>query len=275
MACGRIAIGTNKPAHPGIIVPGLEVIEAGFLVIDIAPIAEGVLPAEGVGQGAGAGEGIAPGVIGVFDHDLAGIVGDGDNVALGVVKIEVLGAVEANGHGLAVGIAADAHDIGAVEDVDELALGIGIAGDYIVDGLREAKALLVIGKGDGSAVLGHGSELAAALPGIGPGAVGDEVANGIIGAGLAGIGGEQVLPSEGVVIAIGDGVEGFAQRSCGISIFDAGESSSCQNIAIKEKSAPEGAERRIVAILVYQEAALLFLAQLRKGCVLLERARGL
>ena len=34
----------------------------------------------------------------------------------------------------------------------------------------------------------------------------------------------------------------------------------------KEKSAPEGAERRIVAILVYQEAALLFLAQLRKEC---------
>ena len=260
------SIGTNKPAHPGIIVPGLEVIEAGFLVIDIAPIAEGVLPAEGVGQRTGAGEGIAPGVIGVFDHDLAGIVGDGDNVALGIVKIEVLGAVEANGHGLAVGIAADAHDIGAVKDVDELALGIGIAGDYIVDGLGEAEALLVIGKGDGGAVLGHGSQLAAALPGIGPGAVGDEVANGIVGAGLAGIGGEQVLPAKGVVIAIGEGVEGFAQRSCGISIFDAGEASSCQNIAKKEKIRPEGAERRIVAILVYQEAALLFLAQLRKEC---------
>ena len=182
----------------------------------------------------------SPGVIGVFDHDLAGIVGDGDDVALGIVKIEVLGAVEANGHGLAVGVAADAHDIGAVEDVDELALGIGIAGDYIVDGLREAKALLIIGKGDGGAVLGHGSQLAAALPGIGPDAVGDEVANGIVGAGLAGIGGEQVLPSEGIVIAIGDGVEGFAQLTGGISIFDAGEASSCQNIAKKRKNPPWG-----------------------------------
>ena len=126
MACGRIAISTNKPSNPGIIVPGLEVIEAGFLVIDIAPIAEGVLPAEGRGQGAGAGEGIAPGVIGVFDHDLAGIVGDGDNVALGVVEEEVLGAVEANGHGLAVGIAADGHAVGTVEDVDKLANDIWI-----------------------------------------------------------------------------------------------------------------------------------------------------
>ena len=99
---------------------------------------------------------------------------------------------------------------GTVEDVDKLALGIGIAGDYIVDGFGEAEALLVIGRGDGGAVLGHGGELAAALPGIGPGAVGDEVANGIIGAVLAAIGGEQILPSEGIVIAIGEGVEGFA-----------------------------------------------------------------
>ena len=99
---------------------------------------------------------------------------------------------------------------GTVEDVDKLALGIGIAGDYIVDGFGEAEALLVIGKGDGGAVLGHGSQLAAALPGIGPGAVGDEVANGIVGAVLAAIGGEQVLPAKGIVIAIGEGVEGFA-----------------------------------------------------------------
>ena len=231
-------IGTNKPANPRIIVPGVEVIEPRFLVVDVTPIAEGVLLAEGIGQGAGAGEEIAPGVIGVFDHDLAGIVGDGDNVALSIVEVEVLGAIEANGHGLAVGVAADAHDIGTVEDMDKLALGIGIAGDYIVDGLREAEALLVIGKGDGSTVLGHGSQLAAALPGIGPGAVGGEVANGIVGAGLAAIGGEQILPAEGVVIAIGEGVEGFAQLAGGISIFDAGEASSFQNIAIKEKIRP-------------------------------------
>ena len=108
------SIGTNKSANPRIVIPGLKVVEPRFLIIDIAPVPEGVLLTEGVGQGTGAGEGIAPGVIGVFDDDLAGIVGDGDNVALGVVKIEVLGAVEANGHGLAVGIAADAHDIGTV-----------------------------------------------------------------------------------------------------------------------------------------------------------------
>ena len=204
------SIRTNKPANPRIVIPGLEVIEPRFLVVDVSPIAEGVLLAEGTGQGTGAGEGIAPGVIGVFDHDLAGIVGDGDDVALGVVEVEVLGAVEANGHGLAVGVAADGHAVGTVKDVDKLALGIGIAGDYIVDGFGEAEALLIIGKGDGSAVLGHGGELAAALPGIAPGAVGDEVANGIVGAGLAAIGGEQVLPAEGIVIAIGEGVEGFA-----------------------------------------------------------------
>ena len=238
MACGRIAIRTNKLANPRIIVPGLEVVESSLLVVNIAPIAEGVLPAEGIGQGAGAREGIAPGVIGVFDDDLAGIVGDGDDVALSIVEVEVLGAVEANGHGLAVGVAADTHDIGTVKDVDKLALGIGIAGNRIVDGLGEAETVFIVGEGDGSTVLGHGSQLAAALPGIGPGAVGGEVANGIVGTGLAGIGGEQILPAEGVVIAIGEGVEGFTQRSCGINIFDAGEASSFQNIAIKEKIRP-------------------------------------
>ena len=118
MACGRIAIGTNKPANPRIIVPGFKVIEPRFLVVDVTPIAEGVLLTEGVSQGTGAGEGIAPGVIGVFDDDLAGIVGDGDNVALGIVEVEVLGAVEANGHGLAVGVAADGHAVGTVGDVN-------------------------------------------------------------------------------------------------------------------------------------------------------------
>ena len=111
-------IGTNKLANPRIIVPGLEVVESSLLVVDVTPIAEGVLLAEGIGQGTGAGEGIAPSVIGVFDHDLAGIVGDGDNVALGIVEVEVLGAVEANGHGLAVGVAADGHAVGTVGDVN-------------------------------------------------------------------------------------------------------------------------------------------------------------
>ena len=126
MACGRIAIGTNKPANPRIIVPGFKVIEPRFLIIDISPVPEGVLPAEGIGQGAGAGEGIAPGVIGVFDDDLAGIVGDGDDVALGVVEVEVLGAVEANGHGLAVGVAADGHTVGTVGDVNGYSTEEGI-----------------------------------------------------------------------------------------------------------------------------------------------------
>ncbi len=38
----------------------------------------------------------------------------------------MLGAVEANGHGLAVGVAADDHTVGTVGDVDELANDIWI-----------------------------------------------------------------------------------------------------------------------------------------------------
>ena len=120
-------IGTNKPANPRIVIPGLEVIEPRFLVVDVTPIAEGVLLAEGIGQGAGAGEGITPGVIGVFDDDLAGIVGDGHDVALSIIEEKVLGAVEANGHGLAVGVAADGHAVGTIGDVDGYSTEEGIA----------------------------------------------------------------------------------------------------------------------------------------------------
>ncbi len=160
-------VGTNKPSNPGIVIPRLKVVKPCILVIDVSPIAQRVQAANGTGQGAGAGEGIAPGVVGVFNDDLAGIVGDGRDVALGVVEKEVLGAVEANGHGLAIGVAADGHTVGTVKDVDKLTLGISIAGDYIVKGLRR-----------------------------------------------------------------------FSKFAVGISIFDAEGVSSCQNISIKEKSAP-------------------------------------
>ena len=65
-------IRTNKPANPRIVIPGLKVVKPRFLIIDIAPVPEGVLLAEGVGQGTGVGEGIAPGIVDIFDAREAG-----------------------------------------------------------------------------------------------------------------------------------------------------------------------------------------------------------
>ena len=53
----------------GVIVAGLEVIEAGFEVVDVAPVAEGVILVQsigvGVGTGTGTAGGVAPSVVGI------------------------------------------------------------------------------------------------------------------------------------------------------------------------------------------------------------------
>ena len=59
LACGEEDIGGNKPADFGVVVPALEVVEAGFfvrqssdcrythiLVIDISTVAEGIILSE-------------------------------------------------------------------------------------------------------------------------------------------------------------------------------------------------------------------------------------
>ena len=45
--------------------PIVHIVQLRFGVVDIAPVAEGVVGAQGGCQGAGDGEGLAPGVIGL------------------------------------------------------------------------------------------------------------------------------------------------------------------------------------------------------------------
>ncbi len=46
LACGKEDIGGDKPADFGVIVPALEVVEAGFLIIDIPTVTEGIILSE-------------------------------------------------------------------------------------------------------------------------------------------------------------------------------------------------------------------------------------
>ena len=46
LAGGEENIGGNKPADFGVVVPALEVVEAGFLIIDIPTVAEGIILSE-------------------------------------------------------------------------------------------------------------------------------------------------------------------------------------------------------------------------------------
>ena len=46
LAGGEEDIGRDEPADFGVIVPALEVVEAGFLIIDISTVAEGIILSE-------------------------------------------------------------------------------------------------------------------------------------------------------------------------------------------------------------------------------------
>ena len=87
MAGGGEGVRIDEPAHGGVIVTAVEVIEVGFGVEVIASVAEGVVvadrPAAGVGDRA-----VAPGVIAVGRHNLAGSrVHQTHHVALQVVDV--------------------------------------------------------------------------------------------------------------------------------------------------------------------------------------------
>ena len=61
------AIPINKPTPLGEVVPAAEVVQLGFFVVYIAPVAEGVERAECGRQRAGFGEGGAPGIVNYSD----------------------------------------------------------------------------------------------------------------------------------------------------------------------------------------------------------------
>ena len=71
-----------------------------------------------------------------------------------------------------------------------------------VDCLGNALAVGIVAVGDAAAALAHGRQLAAMLPGIGPRAVGQGVAYGIVGDGFPVIRRQQVRPI-GVAVGIG------------------------------------------------------------------------
>mgnify|MGYP007063232672 CR=1 FL=1 len=86
----------------------------------------------------------------------------------------------------------------AVSPVMRLKLSVRCA----VDRLGNALAVGIVAVGDAAAALAHGRQLAAVLPGVGPCAVGQGIAYGIVGDGFPVIRRQQVRPI-GVAVSIG------------------------------------------------------------------------
>ncbi len=107
-----------------------------------------------------------------------------------------------HGHGHAVGVVYKLEGIIAHGHLPELAAVIHIAVGVTSVTAAGPHSVGVVGVGPGGPGLAHGGQLPAVLPGVGPGAIRQGVANSIVGNGVAVIGGKQV-PPVAVPIAVG------------------------------------------------------------------------
>lgn len=104
LAGGEGDIGGEEAAGGGVVVAGLEVVEGGFGVVDVATVAEGLVAAEGSDKGAGGREKLPPAIVGVFHYRCAGRVNELDYISLRIADVVVLRAVVGDGDSVAGGV---------------------------------------------------------------------------------------------------------------------------------------------------------------------------
>ena len=201
----------------GVVVSALEVIEAGFGVVDVAPVAQGVVGAQRAGHGTADGKGLAPGIVGIGDYCCTGSIQDRRDIALQVGDIVVSCTVVGYGHGHTAGIVGKIQRIPIHRHLAQLAAVVDIAICRAAVGPFGPHALGIVGEGPGGASTGHSGQLPAMLPGISPLSVTEDIANSIAGDGVSVISGKQIAP--GIVVAVGLGGGGSAQGSGGAGIL--------------------------------------------------------
>ena len=185
----------------------MEVIQTDTLVVDIAAVGQRVGGDEAGCQRSiiavhGHGCGAVGGVV-IVHQPGAAAVGDADDIPLEVGQIIVSAALPGHGLGIAAGIVAKGHRFPVEGHLGQLAAVVHIAVGLAAVGPAGAHPVGVVGVSPGGAVAGHACQLPSVLPGIGPGAVGGEIADGVVAQGLAVISGEQVAP---LAVAVGGGV---------------------------------------------------------------------
>ena len=104
---GDVDICVDKASGLGVIVAGLEVVERGFGVVNITPVAERVLSSQGARERAGAGKLLAPAIVSIFYYGVVAAVNQADDVALPIADIVVIGAVVVHGDHVAVCVVAE------------------------------------------------------------------------------------------------------------------------------------------------------------------------
>jgi len=189
-----VVICIDESAHLGVIVAGLEVVKASFLVIDIAAVAEGVQDTKGIGHFACNGQDVAPGVVGVVHHRITVVIQDRHHIALQVGNIEVGYRAVDHIKGHTVRSMAKAQMLTIYGHMHQFTACVGVLVGLGAVGPLDPHTVGVIGiiPGNAAVNLGHGIQLSAVLPGVIPGAVGQGVADLVVGDGVAIIGSQKI-----------------------------------------------------------------------------------
>ena len=177
-------IRINKPTPLRIIIPAAQIIQSGFYIIDIPPIAERLDRTQGGSERTGGREHLAPGIIGILDHFCATGVQDAHNVPLEIVDVSVLGAVELHNHRAVAGIVPEVEGVASLGHVDDVLPMQGVIGYCTVDDFLHPQPFAVVLERRRGAGLAHLLELPALFPGVAPGAIIGRIANRVAGYGV-------------------------------------------------------------------------------------------
>ena len=207
MACCCISIRIDESAQFGVIVTGLEVVQAGAGVHDIATVAQGV-DVQQLGAGGGVVDVVALAVAIVLENHMPGAVFTVNtcHITLNIGGVVIGIAAVGDGQRRAGGIVGevchggDRRAAGLVHDgqLTELTAVIDIVVLRAVTDPAGAHTVSIVGIRPIHTVSGQARQLSAVLPCIGAVAVGDGIADGIagdrIGDSVLRVAGQQVAP---------------------------------------------------------------------------------
>ena len=142
---GQEHVGGDEAASLGIVVAGLEVVEARLLIVGVAPVAEGIQYAQCGCQGAGAAELLAPAVIRIFYYGIPAAVNQLDYISLPGAQVVVIRPVIVHRLDQASGVIREQQRVAvAVGKAHEHRVVVEVVGGDVPHGLRGPKAVHVV-----------------------------------------------------------------------------------------------------------------------------------
>ena len=189
-----IVVCITKSLPIRIIVPAPEIIQPRLLIVHVGSITERLDGTESGSKGAGGGKDLSPCIVYIFYHFCAIAVNKANDIALQIYNVTIFSSIKLHNGRAILGIVPEVQGVAALGHVDDVLAMQGVVSDGAAHSLADAQAIGVIGESGRGAGFGHLFQLAALFPGVGPGAVGERIADGIVGDGGAVVLDQLILP---------------------------------------------------------------------------------